>query len=153
MNVRLLCIALALSFAPRSLPAQTSFTDAQIEDIKVFLRANFANTSAGMVIGLVDEHGSRILSAGQLDNGTSEQVNGDTVFEIGSVTKTFTSLLALEMDHRGEIKLEDSVVKYLPKTVKVPSYAGKEITLLDLAEQDSGLPFNADNLSGKDWVE
>ena len=50
-----------------------------------------------MVVGHVDEHGSRIISAGKLDNGTAEEVNGDTVFEIGSATKTFTALLALEM--------------------------------------------------------
>src|SRR5437879_7468772 len=57
------------------------------------------------------------------------------------------------MVQRGEMQLDDPVAKYLPKSVKVPAHGGKEITLLNLAAQDSGLPFNADNLSGKDWKE
>ncbi len=121
--------------------------------IKAFLHANFDGKNAGMVIGLVDEHGSRIFSAGKLDNGNAAEVNGDTVFEIGSVTKTFTALLLLDMVERGEMKLDDPVANYLPKAVKVPSHGGKEITLLNLAAQDSGLPFNADNMSGKNGGE
>jgi Beta-lactamase len=47
-----------------------------------------------MVIGLVDERGSRVFTAGKLDRGTGqEEANGDTVFEIASITKTFTALL------------------------------------------------------------
>ena len=60
--------------------------------------------------------------------------------------KVFTSLLALEMDRRGEMKLDDPVAKYLPERVKVPAYDGREIALRNLATQDSGLPWNPDNL-------
>ncbi|MDB6054004.1 MAG: putative Serine-type D-Ala-D-Ala carboxypeptidase [Verrucomicrobiales bacterium] len=144
--------AFVLLFASLSLTAQNLFINAEA-DINTFLRDNFTKTNAGMVIGIVDERGSRVFSAGRLDNGTSGGVDGDTIFEIGSVTKTFTALLALEMEQRGEIKLDDPVAKYLPTSVKVPGYAGQEITLLNLAAQDSSLPFNADNLSGKDWLE
>src|SRR5881392_55260 len=106
-----------------------------------------------MGIGLGDEHGSSVFSAGKLDNITDQEVNGDTVFEIGSITKTFTTLLLQDMVERGEMKLDDAVTKYLPPSVKVPAHEGKPITLLNLAAQDSGLPFNADGLSGKDWLE
>jgi CubicO group peptidase (beta-lactamase class C family) len=151
--IRLVCLTVLICAARLQSPAQSVFTDAEAEGIKAFLRENFSHTNAGMVIGLVDEHGTRVFSAGKLDNDTDQEVNGDTLFEIGSCTKTFTSLLALEMDGRGEISLDDPVAKYLPKGVKVPSYGGKEITLLNLAAQDSGLPFNATNLAGKDWKE
>ena len=67
-------------------------------------------------------------------------VDGDTVFEIGSVTKTFTATLLADMVKRGLVRLDDPVAKYLPKGVKVPSRGGKEITLLDLATHRSGLP-------------
>jgi hypothetical protein len=47
-----------------------------------------------MVIGLVDERGSRVFTAGKLDHGTGqEEADGDTAFEIASITKTFTALL------------------------------------------------------------
>jgi CubicO group peptidase (beta-lactamase class C family) len=146
-----LCIALALSATQSKTAAQDGFNDDL--DFRTFLHDNFDGKNVGMIIGFVDEHGSRIFSAGKLDNNTDQEVNGDTIFEIGSVTKTFTSLLALEMAQRGEIKLDDPVAKYLPKSVKMPGYGGKDITLLNLAAQESGLPFNTDNLSGKDWVE
>jgi CubicO group peptidase (beta-lactamase class C family) len=76
-------------------------------------------------------------------------VNGDSVFFIGSVSKTFTALLLLDMVDRGEMKLEDPVAKYLPKSVKMPTYGGKQITLLDLATHTAGFPVNPDNMVGK----
>ena len=126
--------------------AQERFSDAEVNAVQTFLRTNLTTRNAGMVIGLLDHRGSRVLSAGKLDNGTDQEVNGDTVFEIGSVTKVFTALLALDMARRGEVKLYDPVSSYLPERVKVPSYDGKEITLRNLAAQDSGLPWNPDNL-------
>ena len=93
-----------------------------------------------MVIGIVDEHGSQVFAAGKLDNGTDQEVNGDTLFEIGSATKTFTVLLLPDMVERGQMKLDDPVAKYLPASVKMPTHGGKEITLLDLATHTSALP-------------
>jgi len=89
----------------------------------------------------------RIFSAGS--SGSATPLNGNTVFEIGSITKTFTSALLADMVQRGEVKLDDPVSKFLPATVRVPSRAGKQITLLDLATQSSGLPRLPNNLSPK----
>jgi CubicO group peptidase (beta-lactamase class C family) len=124
-----------------------SFTDDN--SIESFLHDNFANTNSGMVIAILDEHGAKIFHSGKLDNSIDQEVNADTLFEIGSVTKTFTALLALDMANRGELNLDDPVSKYLPASVKVPSQGRKQITLLNLAAQDSGLPFNATNFTGK----
>ena len=98
-----------------------------------------------MVIGLVDQRGNRIFSAGKLDNGTTAEVNGDTIFEIGSITKTFTALLLLDMVKRGEMKLDDPVAKYLPESVTVPTHNGKEMTLLDLVTHTAALPRDTDS--------
>ena len=106
-----------------------------------------------MVIGLLDEHGAKIFQAGRLDNGTDQEVNAETLFEIGSITKTFTSLLALDMARRGELNLDAPVAKFLPSSIKLPSQEGKQITLFNLAVQDSGLPFNATNFTGKNDEE
>jgi CubicO group peptidase (beta-lactamase class C family) len=141
-------VSLVLFVAFASFSAQAAFTDSS--SIESFLHDNFAHTNSGMVIALLDDHGVKILQAGKLDNGTDQQVNADTLFEIGSVTKTFTSLLALDMAKRGELNLDDPVAKYLPSSVKVPSQGDKQITLLNLAVQDSGLPFNATNMVGRD---
>jgi D-alanyl-D-alanine-carboxypeptidase/D-alanyl-D-alanine-endopeptidase len=147
--ISLFCCA-ALLATQFSVAAQSNFTGDS--DIKTFLHENYDGKDCGMVIGLVDEHGTRIFSAGKLDNGTGQEVNGDTVFEIGSITKTFTVLLLLDEVKRGEMKLDDPVAKYLPASVNVPGYNGKQITVLNLASQDSALPFNAGGLGGKDWL-
>ena len=67
-------------------------------------------------------------------------LDANTVFEIGSVTKAFTGALLAEMVSRGEVALDDPVARYLPSSVRLPSRNGKQITLLDLATQSSGLP-------------
>jgi serine-type D-Ala-D-Ala carboxypeptidase/endopeptidase len=145
---RFACYAALVVTSRFAAAEQNDFIAANAGEIKTFLQENFDNTNSGMVIGLVDEQGSRIFSAGKLDDGTTAQVNGDTVFEIGSITKTFTALLLLDLAERGEMKLDDPVAKYLPASVKVPMRDGKQVTLLNLAAQDSGLPFNPDGLSG-----
>jgi CubicO group peptidase (beta-lactamase class C family) len=127
--------------------AQAGFTNDSA--IKTLLHENFDGKNVCMVVGLVDEHGSRIFGAGGLDNGTSLEANGDTVFEIGSITKTFTALLLQDMVERGEMKLDDPVSKYLPASVKIPSRHGKEITLLELATHTSGLPRDVRNIASQ----
>jgi serine-type D-Ala-D-Ala carboxypeptidase/endopeptidase len=147
----LLCTSLSLFIAFVTNHAHAAFTDST--SIQSFLHDNFSNTNSGMVIALLDERGAKIFQAGKLDNGTYQEVNADTLFEIGSVTKTFTSLLALEMAKRGELNLDDPVAKYLPPSVKVPAQGGKQITILNLAAQDSGLPFNVTNFIGNNDEE
>jgi D-alanyl-D-alanine-carboxypeptidase/D-alanyl-D-alanine-endopeptidase len=74
------------------------------------------------------------------------------VFEIGSITKVFTSLALADMIERGEVKPDDPVASFLPPGVKVPSRNGRQITLLDLSMQISGLPRLPDNLKPADPV-
>jgi D-alanyl-D-alanine-carboxypeptidase/D-alanyl-D-alanine-endopeptidase len=145
--LKCLCLAIACSVGVYSAHAENSFFDSK--EIQEFLHRSFDGKNSGMVIGVVDEHGSQVFAAGKLDNGTDQEVNGDTLFEIGSVTKTFTVLLLEDMVNRGEMKLDEPVENYLPKSVKVPSHGGKKITLLNLASQDSGLPHDDENMPGR----
>ncbi len=147
----LLCCAVVGLMGQFSTAAQDCFTDTQAQGIKAFLHEKFSHANAGMVVGLVDEAGSKIFSEGILDNGAGREVDGDTLFEIGSTTKTFTVLLLQDMVERGEMKLDDPAAQYLPASVRMPAYHGRQITLLNLAAQDSGLPFNADGMSGDNW--
>ena len=105
--------------------------------------------SVGIVAGLIGPQGSRVVSYGQLDPKIPGTPGPDTVYEIGSITKVFSSLLLTDMVKRGEVALDDPVSKYLPKSVKMPSRNGKEITLVDLATHTSGLPRLPSNLNPK----
>lgn len=113
-------------------------------------RIDSYHQGVGIVVGVVDSRGRRIISYGALDQGDKPPLNGDTVFEIGSTTKVFTSLLLADMVRRGEVALSDPVAKFLPPGVKVPERGGRSITLLDLATQSSGLPGLPTNLTPKD---
>jgi len=62
----------------------------------------------------------------------------------------FTSLLLADMVERGEVKVDTPVAKLLPDTVKVPNRNGREISLLDLSMQRSGLPRLPDNFKPAD---
>lgn len=82
-------------------------------------------------MGVIDARGRRIIARGP--------AQADTLFEIGSITKTFTGLLLADMVARGEVGLNVSAAKYLPAGWTLP-VRGRPITLLDLTTHRSGLP-------------
>ncbi|MFZ6641680.1 serine hydrolase [Undibacterium sp. TC4M20W] len=98
----------------------------------------------GLVVVTVNGQEQKIQGFGQVTNGTDGKKqphlpDANTVFEIGSVSKTFTALLLADMQARGVLKLDDTVAALLP-SYTIPQYQGRAITLLDLATQTSALP-------------
>ena len=93
----------------------------------------------GIVVGLLDEGGPRVVTAGTAGRQGVE-LDQATVFEIGSATKVFTAAILQEMVLRGEVHFDDPVSRFLPRHVSVPREPEREITLLDLATHRSGLP-------------
>jgi serine-type D-Ala-D-Ala carboxypeptidase/endopeptidase len=124
-------------------------TDSEIRQILVD-RIDKERQSVGIVVGVIEPAGRRVVAYGSLDKGDKRPLDGDTIFEIGSVTKVFTSLLLAEMVQRGEVALTDPVAKYLPAGVTMPERGGRQITLQDLATHASGLPRLPSNLKPKD---
>ena len=105
----------------------------------------------GIVVGLVDQAGTRVIGYGTTDRKSHRPVNGDSVFEIGSITKVFTAILLADMVERGEVRLDDPISKYLPDSVTAPTRNGKEITLAHLSTHMSGLPRDAGNFAPLWW--
>ncbi|MEO8378143.1 MAG: serine hydrolase [Acidobacteriota bacterium] len=118
--------------------------DAEIRKILVD-RIDIQHQGVGIVVGVIEPQGRRIVAYGTFDKNDKRPVNGDTFFEIGSVSKVFTSLLLADAVQRGEVALTDPVSKFLPPTVKAPA-----ITLEELATHRSGLPRLPSNLMPKD---
>jgi serine-type D-Ala-D-Ala carboxypeptidase/endopeptidase len=96
-----------------------------------------AGTYQTLVFGVVEGDKSEVVTFGRLDDGKAP--DGDTVYEIGSVTKTFTATLLAQAVLSGRITL-DTPVSQLLLPFKIPSRSGKEIALGDLATHYSGLP-------------
>jgi len=124
-------------------------SDAEIRQI-LTERVDVQHKSVGIVAGVISAKGRRVVAYGNLDEGDTRPLNGDTVFEIGSITKVFTSLLLADMARDGQVSLDDPVTKYLPVNVNMPENNDKAITLTDLATHTSGLPRLPSNMSPKD---
>ncbi len=108
-----------------------------------------AGGTPGLVVGLVDANGrTRVIARGVERPG--RPLDARSVFEIASISKVFTASILADMVAKGEVRLEDPIAKYLPAGVKVPQRAGKQIRLVDLSTQSSGLPRLPDNLRPKD---
>ncbi len=146
--VTLLC-CLALPVEAQTLPPQLA-TPKQIRDMLV-QRIDVEHKNDSIVVGVISKHGREIIAYGKLDRDDPRVPDGETIFEIGSITKVFTALLLSDMALRGEVKLNDPVSKYLPASVHMPTRNGKQITLLDLATHYSGLPRQATNY-GRDYT-
>jgi CubicO group peptidase (beta-lactamase class C family) len=98
-------------------------------------------THGGVAVGVL-EHGVRRV----FSYGTAAP---DSIFEIGSITKTFTGLILARMAEQGKVKFDQPARELLPEgTVAKPH--GSEITLLDLATQHSGLPRMPGNFKPSD---
>lgn len=95
--------------------------------------------SRGLVIAWVSPEGSGWVSAGTSGNGARPQIDDLTLFEIGSITKTFTASLLATAIERGEAKLDDTLGNLLPDLAFGSPQLAK-VQLKELTTHHSGLP-------------
>jgi serine-type D-Ala-D-Ala carboxypeptidase/endopeptidase len=147
MTIRRALSRLSLAFlfgaGPLPLMAQSAVPDSAL---KAVLQERVTSKRAVGLVVVTVEKGKPPQIYTEGTSGSAFALDGNTVFEIGSVSKVFTTAILAGMVRRGEVRLDDPISKYLPATVKVPSRAGKQITLLDLATQSSGLPRLPNNM-------
>lgn len=99
---------------------------------------NEVNT--GIVVGVITSRGTSFFSYGVKSLETNEPVDEHTVFEIGSITKTFTCILLASEVVNGELNLDDPIQNLLPEGVTAPTRNGESIKLVHLANHTSALP-------------
>lgn len=108
------------------------------EDAAAYHR-DFQSNEEGVVIGVLEGETSTFGQAGPLKKD-GPPVDADTLFEIGSITKTFTGVLLADAVLKGKATLEDSIAKHLPADLLPTDSPLRSVTLLDLATHTSGLP-------------
>lgn len=107
--------------------------------------------TAGLVIAIIDKGKIRRYSYGTVNKADQQLPDPQTtIFEIGSVTKTFTSLLLAKAVVAGRMKLDDPINRYLPDSIPAIHFQGHSVTLKHLANHTSGFPRLPENIfSGK----
>ena len=127
--------------SPPALPISPSTIDATVA------RAMKAFQVPGMAVGIVKD-GKLVYAKGYgvRELGKPAQVDADTLFQIGSNTKAFTTAaLALLVD-AGKIHWDDKVIDYLPQFRMQDPYVTREFTIRDLLTHRSGLGMGAGDL-------
>jgi CubicO group peptidase (beta-lactamase class C family) len=94
-----------------------------------------------IVVGVVSSNGTQVSEYGNISKANNTKVDGNTIFDIASITKTFATIVLADMVKQGLVKLNEPIEKYLPaNNITVPSFNGHKITLKHLATHTSGLP-------------
>jgi CubicO group peptidase (beta-lactamase class C family) len=97
--------------------------------------------NVGLVVGVWADGKPHVFGYGKVSVPAGRRApDGETLFEIGSITKVFTGLLLAEAVRRGEVKLDDPANKHLPAELQLKAHEDGPATLLDLATHRSGLP-------------
>jgi len=97
-----------------------------------------------LAVAVIHQNKINTFFYGETAPGNNTLPDANTLFEIGSVTKTFTATMLAELVNKGTIGLEDSIAKYLPDSVAQNPDIQK-ITFKMLANHTSGLPRMANN--------
>ena len=120
-----------------------------------------AGLAPAIVVGIVRKDGTKeFYCAGKLKAGGTEEVDENTIFEIGSISKVFTTLLMAQLEEQGDLEFSDHAQSFLPAGVTMPIKEGASqpsgetppthITLEHLATHTSGLPRMPSNFQPKD---
>ena len=102
----------------------------------------------GAAVGWIENGKIQYFTNGKKSANQDDPISEKTVFEIGSITKAFTTLVLMDMANRNEIELDAPLETYIPG-IKIPEKDGTKITLRHLAVHTSGIPRMPDNFNPK----
>lgn len=94
--------------------------------------------SAGLFVGIIQGDTVYAMGYGVADKVTGTRPDSNTVFEIGSITKVFTSLMAEKLAEQGIVNWNDNIIQYMSANVHL--YVNDTTTLEHLSTHTSGFP-------------
>jgi CubicO group peptidase (beta-lactamase class C family) len=96
------------------------------------------SNTVGLSIGIIKDGKISTYNYGETKRGNNQLPTVNTIYEIGSITKTFTATILAHYVNDGKMSLTDPISKYLPDSVAA-NPALKDITLANLSNHTSGL--------------
>jgi D-alanyl-D-alanine-carboxypeptidase/D-alanyl-D-alanine-endopeptidase len=148
-------IAVLVLFSGVSAGLSTAVAADEYQQLLQLLQNQLEEKHQGIGISgaIIDQGKVTYVNLGLASKLPARNTASDQLFEIGSVSKTFTSIALASMVSEGKVELTDPVQKYLPNTVTLPIKNGKPITLLSLANHSSGLPRLPTNMAPLDLLD
>lgn len=118
------------------------------KEVKENIKSRVENgINTGIVVGVISSNGITYYSYGSKSLENNDVVDENSVFEIGSISKTFTGILLADMVVKGDLNLDDPLQSLLPNGVNAPTKNGESIKLFHLSNHTSSLPRLPDNMS------
>jgi D-alanyl-D-alanine carboxypeptidase len=136
--VRRIAASIAVLVAALATPsADAAFTPAERAALQQAIDAQMQQSGyPGIVAGLwVPGRGSFVSATGVAVRQTGRRVRTRDTFRVGSITKTFTATLILQLVQEGKLRLGDRLERYV---TGIP--AGRRVTIRQLLNHTSGIP-------------
>lgn len=128
---------------PTNNPLRTAL-DKQVDSL---VQAYFNKYPAvGLCLGVWQNDSLFVYSYGETTKDNKQLPNANTLFEIGSISKTFTATMLADAVLRGNVKLDDPINRYLPDSIPALQKEGVPVSLKTLSNHSSGLPRLPTNL-------
>ena len=124
-------------FAPLVIKSQNYPTHKEIA--KALKKEVENGRSNSIIVGIVDNGVEDYISFGKPYEGKTDVANKKTIYEIASITKVFVTTILADLAVKGELSLNDPLIKYLPDSLNFQDDNCKKITLKHLATHTSGL--------------
>ncbi len=106
--------------------------------------------TVGVSIAVLKDGKIYYYGYGETAKGNNQVPTQTTIFEIGSISKTFTATLLADAVNNGKISLDDPANKYLPDSIPQLSFDGTPVTIKTLINHSSGIPRMPGNFNGGD---
>ena len=137
-------LVILVGFNPICQAQETPISDKVKENIKSRVDNGI---NVGIVVGIITSNRTTFYSYGVKSLESNEVVDENSVFEIGSISKTFTGILLADMDLKGELNLDDPLQELLPVGITAPTRNGESIKLVNMSNHTSSLPRMPNNFA------
>ena len=121
---------------PTTNPMRTQ-QDKQVDSVaRTYIQKS---NTVGLSLAVIKNGHVNLYNYGETTKGQGQLPTSQTLYEIGSITKTFTATILASLVNQGKMSLNDPITKYLPDTVAAnPRLIG--ISIVTLINHTSGLP-------------
>jgi len=130
--VKIICfVLLSFVFSHRVLADQLNV---QLQRVTDKLRQQMDAPAFSLGVSVPGERFSRVFISGTMRKGGHVLMDTATLFQAGSVAKSFTAIIVLQLEGEGKLNIHDKLGKWLPNFKK-----WKQITIKQLLNQTSGI--------------